>query len=36
MAANWQFHMFGDATVFEKARRAIRDRLESLRAAQAA
>jgi AcrR family transcriptional regulator len=31
MAANWQFHMFGDPAVFGDARRAIRERLESLR-----
>ena len=36
MAANWQYHMFDDTTVFEKARRASRDRLESLRVAQTA
>jgi AcrR family transcriptional regulator len=36
MAANWQYHMFGDTTVFEQARRAIRERLESLRVARAA
>jgi AcrR family transcriptional regulator len=36
MAANWQYHMFGDPSVFEGARRAIRDRLEVLRTAQAA
>jgi hypothetical protein len=31
MAANWQYHMFGDPTVFAEARRAIRERLDSLR-----
>ena len=31
MAANWQFHMFGDPAVFADARRAIRERLEALR-----
>jgi AcrR family transcriptional regulator len=31
MAANWQYHMFGDPAVFADARRAIRERLESLR-----
>jgi AcrR family transcriptional regulator len=36
MAANWQYHMFGDAAVFDNARRAIRDRLEALRVSQAA
>jgi AcrR family transcriptional regulator len=35
-AANWQYHMFGDQAVFEEARRAIRERLESLRVARAA
>ncbi len=30
-AANAQFQLFGDASVFEEARTAIRDRLESLR-----
>jgi len=36
MAANWQYHMFGDSAVFENARRATRDRLEVLRPAAAA
>ncbi len=36
VAANWQYHLFGDSAVFEAARRATRDRLESLRIAQAA
>jgi AcrR family transcriptional regulator len=36
MAANWQYHLFGDAAVFEGARRATRERLESLRPATAA
>ena len=36
MSANWQYHMFGDATVFENARRAIRERLEGLRLPKAA
>lgn len=31
LAANWQYHLFGDRRVFENARRAIRERLESLR-----
>jgi hypothetical protein len=31
MAANWQYHMFGDRAVFDGARRATRERLESLR-----
>jgi AcrR family transcriptional regulator len=31
VAANWQYHMFGDRTVFDNARRATRQRLESLR-----
>jgi AcrR family transcriptional regulator len=35
-AANGQYQLFRDATVFDEARRAIRDRLESLRTAQAA
>ena len=33
MAANWQYHLFGDASVFDAARRAVRERLESLRPA---
>jgi AcrR family transcriptional regulator len=33
MAANWQFHLFGEAAVFDGARRAVRERLESLRPA---
>jgi AcrR family transcriptional regulator len=33
MAANWQYHLFGDASVFDGARRAVRERLESLRPA---
>jgi AcrR family transcriptional regulator len=36
MSANWQFHMFGDVSVFDGARRAVRHRLESLRPAVAA
>jgi AcrR family transcriptional regulator len=36
MAANWQYQMFGDRTVFDGARRATRERLESLRRRQAA
>ena len=35
-ASNAQFQLFGDPVVFENARRAIRDRLESLRPAAAA
>jgi AcrR family transcriptional regulator len=35
-AANAQFQLFGDPAVFDEARRAIRDRLESLRPARAA
>jgi AcrR family transcriptional regulator len=35
-AANAQFQLFRDRRVFEEARRAIRDRIESLRAARAA
>ncbi len=30
-AADWQFHLFGDPAVFGAARRAVRERLESLR-----
>ena len=33
MAANWQFRVFGDPAVYDDARRAIRERLESLRPA---
>ena len=33
MAANWQYRVFGDAAVYDNARRAIRERLESLRPA---
>ena len=33
MAANWQFRVFGDPSVYDGARRAIRERLESLRPA---
>jgi AcrR family transcriptional regulator len=33
MAANWQYRVFGDPAVYEDARRAIRERLESLRPA---
>jgi AcrR family transcriptional regulator len=36
LSANWQYHLFGDPAVFANARRAIRDRLEQLRAAKAA
>jgi AcrR family transcriptional regulator len=36
VSANWQYHLFGDPAVFEHARNAIRERLESLRVAQAA
>jgi hypothetical protein len=36
MAANWQYQLFGDRTVFDGARRATRERLESLRRRQAA
>ena len=36
VAANFQFHLFGNPVVFEQARRATRERLESLRVAQAA
>lgn len=36
VAANFQYHLFGDAAVFEQARRATRERLEALRVAQAA
>ena len=35
-AANGQYQLFRDAAVFDEARRAIRDRLESLRTARAA
>jgi AcrR family transcriptional regulator len=35
-SANAQFQLFRDRTVFDEARRAIRDRLESLRSARAA
>jgi AcrR family transcriptional regulator len=35
-SANAQFQLFGDERVFEEARRAIRDRIDSLRAARAA
>jgi AcrR family transcriptional regulator len=31
MAANWQYRMFGDPSVYDDARRAIRQRLEALR-----
>jgi hypothetical protein len=31
MAANWQYRVFGDPAVYDGARRAIRERLESLR-----
>jgi AcrR family transcriptional regulator len=33
MAANWQYRVFGDPAVYDNARRAIRERLESLRPA---
>ena len=33
MAANWQFRVFGDPAVYDDARRAIRERLDSLRPA---
>jgi AcrR family transcriptional regulator len=33
MAANWQYRVFGDPAVYNDARRAIRERLESLRPA---
>jgi AcrR family transcriptional regulator len=33
MAANWQYRVFGDPAVYDDARRAIRERLESLRPA---
>jgi AcrR family transcriptional regulator len=33
MAANWQYRVFGDEAVYDDARRAIRERLESLRPA---
>jgi AcrR family transcriptional regulator len=33
MVANWQYRVFGDPAVYEVARRAIRERLESLRPA---
>jgi AcrR family transcriptional regulator len=33
MAANWQYRVFGDPAVYDGARRAIRERLESLRPA---
>ena len=36
VAANFQYHLFGDPAVFEHARRATRERLEALRVAQAA
>jgi AcrR family transcriptional regulator len=36
VAANWQYHLFGDPAVFDQARRATRERLEGLRVAQAA
>ena len=36
VAANFQYHLFGDPAVFEHARRATRERLEQLRVAQAA
>ena len=37
MSANWQFKLFGDPSVYEGARRAIRERLDGLRpSAQAA
>jgi AcrR family transcriptional regulator len=36
ISANWQYHLFGDPAVFAGARRATRERLESLRVAQAA
>jgi len=35
-SSNSQFQLFRDASVFDAARRAIRDRLESLRPARAA
>lgn len=35
-SANWQYQLFGDASVFEAARRAVRERIESLRVAKAA
>jgi AcrR family transcriptional regulator len=33
MAANWQYRVFGEPAVYDDARRAIRERLESLRPA---
>jgi AcrR family transcriptional regulator len=36
MSANWQFKLFGDPSVYDAARRAIRERLESLRRRRAA
>jgi AcrR family transcriptional regulator len=30
-SANWQYHLFGDPSVFDSARRAVRERLDSLR-----
>jgi tetracycline repressor-like protein len=36
VAANWQYHLFGDPAVFDRARRATRERLESLRVSKAA
>jgi AcrR family transcriptional regulator len=36
VAANWQYHLFGDPAVFGQARRATRERLESLRVEKAA
>jgi hypothetical protein len=36
LSANWQYHLFGDPAVFEGARRATRERLESLRMPRAA
>jgi AcrR family transcriptional regulator len=36
VAANFQYHLFREAAVFENARRATRERLEQLRVAQAA
>jgi AcrR family transcriptional regulator len=36
VSANWQYHLFGDPAVFDHARRATRERLESLRTRRAA
>ena len=36
MSANWQYKLFGDPFVYDAARRAIRERLESLRTRRAA